>query len=121
MSFYNLNTREPVHDLDRIAAQPFLFSVLVHKSALQTWKPIGRRPLDESLRRGVKRFSQDIADPSQCILIDEDGNETPAAPAQCVGLERSAVWEAEHVEKRLLDTLKGRPNPTHERLKVKLP
>jgi hypothetical protein len=119
-SFYDLNTKEPVHDLDKIAARPILFSVGVHKSALKKWKVIGKRPLEESLRRGIKRFLQDIADPSKCTIADEDGNERPATPSECIGLERSAVWEDNHVEDRLLDTFMGRPNPVYERLKVKL-
>jgi hypothetical protein len=120
-SFYDFNTKEPVHDLDRIAARPILFSLLVHKSALKKWKAIGNRPLEENLRRGITRFLQDIVDPSKCVIADEDGNERPATPSECVGLERSAVWEDNHVEDRLLDTFKGRPNKWYDNLKVKLP
>lgn len=121
MSFYNFNTKAPMHDLDDIAARPILFSVLVHKSALKKWKVIGKRPLQENLRRGIKRFLQDVADPTKCTIADEDGNDRPATPSECIGLERSAIWEDNHVEDRLLDTFNDRPNAMYERLKVKLP
>lgn len=120
MSFYDFNTKEPVHDVDKIAARPILFSVPVHKSALKKWKVIGKRPLEDELRRYIKMFRQHIADPSSCTISDEEGNERPATPSECVGVERSAVWEDNHVEARLLDTFKGRPNQEYERLKVKL-
>lgn len=120
-SFYNFNSKAPVQDLDKIGARPILFSVLVHKSALKKWKVIGKRPLEENLRRGIRRFLQDIADPSKCTIADEDGNERAATPSECVGLERSAVWEDSHVEDRLLDAINGRSNRWYEDLKVKLP
>lgn len=120
MSFYDLNTKEPLHDLEKIAARPILFSVLVHKSALKKWKVIGKLPLEANLRRYIRTFSQDVADPRKCTIGDEEGNERTATPSECVGLERSAVWEDNHVEDRLLDAFKGRPNLWYEDLKVKL-
>jgi len=121
MSFYDFNTREPVHDVDKIASRPILFSVLVHKSALKKWKVIAKRPLEDDLRRYIRTFSQDIADPRKCTIGDEEGNERPATPSECVGVERSAVWEDNHVEDRLLDTFNGRPNRWYENQKVKSP
>ena len=121
VSFYDFNSKAPVQDVDKIGARPILFSVLVHKSALKKWKVIAKRPLEENLRRGITRFLQDIGDPSKCTIADEDGNERAVTPSECVGLERSAVWEDSHVEDRLLDAINGRPNKWYENLKVKLP
>ena len=53
-------------------------------------------------------------------LFDTAGNERAASPQECVHLERSAVWEQDSVEGRLLDTFMGRPNADEEHLKVRL-
>jgi hypothetical protein len=55
-----------------------------------------------------------------CTIYDTDGLERDATPEEYVGLERAAVWEAHHIETRLLDTFEGRPNETVQFLRVKL-
>lgn len=64
-------------------------------------------------------FRQDDDDPGACLIVDADGNERPATPAECEGLEREAVWAASHVEERLMDHYAGRSNATVEDFKVK--
>ncbi|MEI7895193.1 MAG: hypothetical protein WCI05_19005, partial [Myxococcales bacterium] len=47
------------------------------------------------------------------------GTERPATREACVGLERAAVWSAEHVESRLSDQLAQRPNKWAEQAHLK--
>jgi hypothetical protein len=118
-AFYDLRTDISTADIDAIAERPVLFTLAVHKSALDGWEIIGSKPLEEPLRQPVVQFMQDTADPSHCTIVDSAGNERPASPEDCVGLERVAVWEAKHIRDRLLDTLMHRPNKWTESLKPK--
>jgi hypothetical protein len=44
---------------------------------------------------------------------------TVGAREDCVGLERAAVWEPEHIEDRLRDHFNGIKNIWEESLKIK--
>lgn len=92
----------------------------MHKSVLDTWEIIGNAPLEDSLKQRPDVFMQDLADFRKCRIIDSQGNERTAKPEDCIGLERAAVWEADNVEKRLLDSFMGRPNRAVEAMRVRL-
>lgn len=121
MSFYDFNTTNPIYDLELIASKKVLFSVNVHKSAFKKWEIIGRLPLPDEMKKYIPTCWQSIGDPEDCIISDEDGNEKKVSPNECVGLETAAVWEDNHVEDRILDTIHGRKNVWYEMLKVKTP
>jgi hypothetical protein len=120
VAFYDFRSEAPLDAVDEIIAKPVAFTVAVHKSALQTWNAIGRRTPDRSLQPPTQ-FMQRIGDPANCTIVDPGGNERPARPEECVGLERVSIWEPSHVEDRLLDMFMQRPNKWVEQLKVKLP
>lgn len=117
-AFYDLRTDTPTDDVDAIAVKPVLFTLAVHKSVLDGWDVIGSKPLEEELQQPIVQFMQDEADPGTCTIVDTEGNEKTATPQECAGLERVAVWEAKHVEDRLLDHFMQRPNKWTESLKV---
>jgi hypothetical protein len=119
-AFYDFRSKWVISDLNEIAAKPLLFTLAVHESALDTWEIIGKLPLEDSLKRPVVQFMQDILDHTRCRIVDSEGNERSAKPEECLGLERAAVWEAPHVERRLLDTFLDRPNRSVEGAKVRL-
>jgi len=121
VSFYDFHTSEPISDLDQIASKPILFTLAAHKSVLDTWEIIGQRPLEEGIARPFERFMQDLTNYSNCKIMDEAGHARVATPEECIGLERVAVWESNHIEDRLLDTFLGRANKWVESLQVKLP
>lgn len=118
-TFYNLRTDEPIADLDKIANSSILFTVALHKSVLGEWEIIGKKPLEEKLKQPFIQFWQDIGDYRNCKIFDDAGNERPARPEECEGLERWSVWEAKHVEDRLLDTFLEKPNVWVESMKVR--
>jgi len=119
-AFYEYITSSPDSDLGSIATKPILFKLAVRYSKPNPWEIIGWRAVEERLAQPVVRFRQDVGDFRRCTIYDTVGNERTANPQECVGLERSAVWEQHAVEERLLDTFMGRPNVTVERLKVRL-
>lgn len=110
-AFYDyVNTGENVVLTD-IIARPILFIVAVYNDAVTRggWQKIGRIPLEPALETLPLQFIQDGLD-ENIFRIYDNGIIRPASRAECVGLERAAVWEPRHVEQRLSDYYNGRPN-----------
>jgi len=119
IAFYDLQTNNASMDLQAICQLPVLFVIAVHLSGLGRvgWDLIGNVPLEPALRKPVENFIQDSADFTNCRIIDDQGNVRAAHVSECVGLERAAVWEPEHVEERIMDHYAGRSNFWTERMK----
>src|SRR5262249_9003377 len=119
-SFLNVRTDKPRGAMTELAAADRLFSVAAHESALKRWTRIGEDSRASAQDQPPKTFIQDEQDPNRCQIYDESGNGRPATPAECVDLERAAVWNPQQVERRLLDALLGVPNADVESIRVKL-
>ncbi|MFF8381574.1 immunity 26/phosphotriesterase HocA family protein [Streptomyces sp. NPDC015661] len=119
-AFYDYRTAGPSDDLDDLDTRPLLFAQAVRLSDGDRWEPIGSRPLAGAAARPVVLFTQDRADFRKCVIFDSEGVERRAAPEECVGLERAAVWDAHHIERRLLDTFLGLPNQDELAARVRL-
>ena len=109
-------------DLRAIPQHPVLFRVWVMNHAVTSgrWLKLGVVPISEDLARPVPRFTQDALNPWS-FEITLGGERRSAAADECVGLERAAVWEPEHVEDRLRDHFDGRPNKWVESLRLRTP
>ena len=121
VAVYDSATREDISELESIVAKPVLFTVAVynHSVTKSRWPIVGKLPFDEETAELPLWFMQDAFAPTRCSLIDARGNVTPATIEQCIGLERCAVWEPEHVEERIRDHYAGRPNLHLESIKLK--
>jgi hypothetical protein len=119
-AFYDYRTTTPSDDLDVIADKPVLFSVGVRLQDPTRWERIGARALEGVVAEPVVGFHQEIGDFGKCIIFDSAGNARTATPEECVGLERDAVWDQDHIEERLLDKFMGRPNVAEQHLRVRL-
>jgi hypothetical protein len=86
------------------------------------WTLLDVVPLSQQEQTLVYRsFKQDPLGALSIYWQKPDGSwgEDNATRAQCAGLERSAVWDPEHVEDRLRDHRAGRPNKWAESLALK--
>ena len=103
-----------------IISRPILFRVAVYKHAFTRggWPKVGTAPLRAEFAKPVPKFMQDILRPTS-FSICLGGEIRPASRAECAGLERSAVWEPEHVESRIRDHYNGVQNKWVESLKLK--
>lgn len=119
-AFYHYRTPDPSTDLDTIEKKPVLFRQVVRLPLPKNWDRIGIRELEGEVAKPVVQFHQEIGDYRKCTIYDSLGNERAATPEECVGLERGTVWDAHHIEERLLDTFMGRPNETEKYLRVRL-
>jgi len=121
ISVYEVITSDESISLMEIIDFPILFSVCVHKSAYGKWRKVGNVELDDRLKKLVPFFRQNKFNLNKCMLQDEYGNERAVSPSECVGIERSAVWDAVHVEQRAYDELNGRESDLAKKMKVVLP
>jgi hypothetical protein len=107
---------------EEVVQRPVLFVLAVFDGVYKTgrWPKVGAVPVEVAPVGIPEFFRQDMFNPSDCTIVDHLGNSRPATPLECAGLERSAVWDAEHVEQRLRDQDADRPNAYLEHMKLKV-
>ncbi len=119
IAFYSGSLR--LEELQRSEANP-LFIIAVQRSAYShgRWGRLLYRVPKEHLPGIPAFFRQNPMDLSDCEIVTASGESRSASQEECVGLERSAVWSAEHVESRLEDHYANRQNAFLESMKLKL-
>lgn len=80
------------------------------------WPVVGRAPLDKGFTLPLQ-FIQDPLNKNSFSIYD-NGQIRRATRQECIGLERAAVWEPEHVEERLRDHYAGCRNKWAESLRI---
>ena len=118
MAFYHHRTTEPSSDLDVIESRPVIFKQSVRLFDTDSWVTLGVRPLQGEVAQPMVAFRQRLGDYRYCIIWDSTKGSRRATPEECIGLERASVWDAPHIQERLLDTFMGRPNPIEVRARV---
>ena len=105
--------------VEDVVRKPILFFAAVMDHAIKKgrWPIAGHVTLNDNLQ-APPRFIQNAFDKSR-FEIYENGRIRPATRHECVGLERMAVWEPEHVEDRLRDHYAGRTDKWSESLKMR--
>lgn len=120
-AIYDLVTKDLI-DITEIAKQDVLFIISVYDDVVTSgrWQRIGNLPLEENLKQLPLKFIQDVLNPSKFELYDPNtGDIKPTQKTNCIGLERASVWEAQHVEERIIDHYAGKPNIWVEEMKIK--
>lgn len=121
VAFYDLRTGTPLSDIKEAGARPVLFRLSVRLlGGHDRWPALGKAKLQGEVAEPVTFFTQDDDDIQKCTIYDTAGLYRAASPEECVGLERSAVWDPHHVEERLLDHFEGRENETEKSFRVRL-
>jgi hypothetical protein len=107
-AFYDFKTDEEISDMEMIEKSNILFKLIIHRSAVTKghWKIIGIKELPEKLKAPVPFFKQEFGNHDDCSIVI-DGNSKKVDPADCIGLERLAVWGYVNVEQRLKDYYNG--------------
>jgi hypothetical protein len=121
VEIYDGKTKENISRLEEIVSKPILFTLCVFDYAVTKgrWEIIGRTDFSENEVNIPLQFIQDPINPKSCQTIDALGNMEPASVEQCRKLERSAVWDPEHIEERIKDYYAGKPNKWAESLRFK--
>jgi hypothetical protein len=121
MAFYEIQSKHSL-SAEQVLNYPIAFKVWVLSSAIKSgrWHIIGFVPLEPELEVMPWFFKQAIGSNALSLYrSDSYGEEYPASKEDCVGLERAAIWSAEHIESRLEDHFAGRPNKWVEMLQLK--
>ena len=118
-AFFDMRTTEFSLPSD-LLSKPILFRVAVHKYAYNKgrWLKVGKLEVPNELLKAVPKFIQDALHPER-FEIYLSGNVLPATRDECVGLERAAVWDPQHIEDRLRDHYSGIQNKWVESLRLK--
>ncbi|MBR9825637.1 MAG: hypothetical protein GYB36_07520 [Alphaproteobacteria bacterium] len=101
--------------LKDIDTKSVAFKVCVHNADVKSgrWKRLGNIPISDQTGAMPRMFKQDKIT-GRLALYHADfastGYERPARLSECEGLECAAVWDAPHVEDRLIDHFNGLEN-----------
>jgi len=110
-AFYDFKTDSDDQELEVIEKSKILFKLCIYRSAIKRggWKIVGHKELTPEMLTPVPFFIREIGAPDIC-WIDRNGTRVRANVDECIGLERLAVWDNNHVEDRLRDYYNGVPN-----------
>ena len=121
-AFYEVYSNEKISDVKEIQKKRILFINAVYKSAITNgrWKKIGELDLEPELKTLPLKFIEDQLFPGRFEVYNPNtGITSSTSKDKCIGLERAAVWEPEHIEERIIDHFEGRANKWFEQLKLK--
>lgn len=109
MAFYDFGTKINL-DLGEIVKKNIAFRIPVTNHSIKSgeWKILGNLPLSEEIKIAPIFFREDAISGEYSLYRDDV--ETPCLKEECIGLERAAVWDPEHIEDRLRDHYAGVPN-----------
>ena len=123
IAFFDIYTKDPeLEDLSILLEKLVLFILEVYRDVISTrlWLKVGKLPIREDLKILPMQCIQDELDETQLELYNPNtGEVTQATREECEGLETCAVWEAHHVEERIIDHYNGVPNFWVESMKIK--
>ena len=112
IAVFNIKTRDEL-SAEEILNTDTLFIVAVYKSSITSgrWPKIHKSVLPEKFKVLPPKFIQDPIQPWKFQLYEPNsGKMTDCSREDCLGLECAAVWEAPHVESRIVDHFNGVEN-----------
>src|SRR5262245_11440659 len=97
--------------MDEITSRAIICRVAVSYHAITKgrWLKVGKSPISEEIKVPMPKYIQDILKPDR-FEIYCNGEIRQSTHEECIGLERAAVWEPEHVEERIRDHYSGKQN-----------
>jgi hypothetical protein len=122
IAFYSCRGEPDPAAIHEICSGDPLFVIAVMRAAYSAgrWGRVLARLPETALPAIPPVFRQEIGS-GACSIVEPGQSTRLSVPREeCLGLERQAVWSAEHIELRLSDYYEGRPNIFVESLKVKL-
>jgi len=121
IAIFDINSSKE-YSIQEILKSKTLFIVAIFNNIISTgrWQKIGKADLKEDFKILPLKFIQDNLNPIIFELYNPNTGEiTKAGRGDCIGLERAAVWAAEHVESRIMDHFSRRENVWVQQLKIK--
>jgi hypothetical protein len=102
---------KPYPAIEKIIKLPIFLYCVIYDDVItrNKFEVIGFEELThEDLNKIPPIFTQDTINLNDCIISYYTGEKKKATPHECVGLERSSVWEADGLIRRIEDHFEGR-------------
>ena len=99
--------------IETIVNQPVIFYCGLFRNIIEKgiFEIIGFQELTkEEIDNIPPFFTQDLVNIEDCKIFWADGRERKASPQECVGLERSSVWDEQGIKQRIEDYFNGKKN-----------
>ena len=99
-------------DFTILGSVPILFFLGIYNQVITQgdWLKVGKMPIREDCKILPNQFIQDDFNPNNIeMYITETGEIVPSTREECMGLERCAVWDSNHVQDRIRDHYLGVP------------
>ncbi|SDG74702.1 Immunity protein 26 [Flavobacterium omnivorum] len=110
--FFDYKSETRLTDFSVLEDKPILFIIGVYNDVITQghWPIVGKMNIRQNLNSQPMQFIQDALHPDRFEFYNPNtGESTPATKEKVKGLERAAVWEANHVEDRIRDYYNGVP------------
>jgi Immunity protein 26 len=120
LNFVDIVDLENVNfNFNKIINNPILFYCGIYSDLIKkgTFKTIGNVPYIEG-EKTPAFFMQNMLEINDCKMFWNDGNSVSVSAIDCIGLERSSVWDKDGLITRIHDALSGKKNPNVELNKV---
>lgn len=110
--FFDYKSEKRLTDFSVLEDKPILFIIGVYDDVIKQghWSIVGKMNIRKNLNTQPMQFIQDALHPDRFEFYNPNtGESTPATREKVKGMERAAVWEANHVEDRIRDYYNGVP------------
>jgi hypothetical protein len=99
--------------IDVITNKPVLFYCGLFRAIITKgiYEIIGFKEFTEKEIHNIPpSFKQDMVNINDCVIFWNNGKERKAIPQECIGLERSSVWDEQGIIQRIEDHYNGKRN-----------
>ena len=102
--FFDYKSPSPLNDFSILENKPILFIIAVYNDVITKgrWLKVGKLEIRKDFEILPLKFIQDAQHPDRFEFYNPNTGEiTPTTKDKIKGLERAAVWDANHVEDRI--------------------
>ena len=118
---FMVNENVDLPTIDEIVKKPILFCCGLYRTIItkRVFEIIGYKDFSEEEISSIPpSFTQKMVNINDCVIFWPTGGERIATPQECIGLERSAVWDEKSLIERIEDYYSGKKNYHVEQQKV---
>ncbi|WP_281322743.1 Imm26 family immunity protein [Flavobacterium aestivum] len=108
--FFDYKSPSPLKDFSILENKPVLFIITVYNDVITKghWLKVGKLGIRKEFEILPLKFIQDAQHPDRFEFYNPNtGDITPTTKDKIKGLERAAVWDANHVEDRIRSHYEG--------------
>jgi|SRR6185312_1001611 len=108
-----VNSDKNIPQIEEVIMSKIILSVGIYRTIITKgmFEIIGFKELTQiEIDKIPPMFNQSLGNYEDCTIFYDNGKEYKAKPEECIGLERSAVWDEHSLVDRIEDYYKGEKN-----------